>query len=86
MAQKLCEIDPEIQVCALDYRPEFKRLDIQKPSFEEMAEVHIVLKNARLKTVICQTERGHIGASKKRIYLVKDEVPERVLRHVHNQK
>jgi pyruvate formate lyase activating enzyme len=61
VAQKLCEIDPEIQVCALDYRPEFKRLDIQKPSFEEMAEVHKVLKSAGLKTVICQTERGHIG-------------------------
>ena len=55
------QIDPKIQVCALDYRPEFKRFDLQKPSYEEMLEVHKVLKVAGLKTVICQTERGHIG-------------------------
>ena len=61
MGKKLYEIDPMIQVCALDYRPEFERLDLQKPSFNEMVEVHSVLKDAGLKTVICQTEHGHIG-------------------------
>ena len=61
MAEKLCEIDPEIQVCVLDYRPEFKRLDLVKPSYEEMVEVHRVLSGKGLKTVICQTKRGHIG-------------------------
>lgn len=59
--RKLCEIDPRIQVCALDYRPEFKRLDLRKPSHDEMVEVHNVLKAAGLKTVICQTDRGYIG-------------------------
>ena len=61
IGKKLYEIDPKIQVCALDYRPEFERLDLQKPSYDEMVEVHNVLKDAGLKTVICQTDRGHIG-------------------------
>jgi pyruvate formate lyase activating enzyme len=61
IGKKLYEIDPKIQVCALDYRPEFERLDLQKPSYDDMVEVHNVLKAAGLKTVICQTDRGHIG-------------------------
>jgi len=61
IGKKLYEIDPKIQVCALDYRPEFKRLDLQKPSYDDMVEVHNVLKAGGLKTVICQTEHGHIG-------------------------
>lgn len=61
IGNKLYEIDPKIQVCALDYRPEFERLDLRKPSYDEMVEVHNVLKGAGLKTVICQTDRGHIG-------------------------
>lgn len=61
MGEKLSEIDPEIQVCVLDYRPEFERKDLVKPSYEEMVEVHRVLSGKGLKTVICQTERGHIG-------------------------
>ena len=61
MGEKLSEIDPDIQVCVLDYRPEFKRLDLVKPSYEEMVEVHRVLSGKGLRTVICQTEHGHIG-------------------------
>jgi pyruvate formate lyase activating enzyme len=61
MGEKLFEIDPEIQVCVLDYRPEFKRLDLIKPSYEEMVAVHRVLSGKGLKTVTCQTEHGHIG-------------------------
>ena len=61
MGEKLSEIDPEIQVCVLDYRPEFKRLDLVKPSYEEMVEVHRVLSDKGLRTVTCQTEHGHIG-------------------------
>ena len=61
IGEKLCEIDPEIQVCVLDYRPEFKRLNLVKPSFVEMVEIHKKLSNKGLKTVICQTEYGHIG-------------------------
>ena len=61
MGEKLAEIDPEVQVCVLDYRPEFKRLDLVKPSYDEMVKLHEVLKQAGLQTVICQTEYGHIG-------------------------
>jgi pyruvate formate lyase activating enzyme len=61
IGKKINEIDPYLQVCALDYRPEFERLDLQKPSYKEMVNVHNVLKEAGLKTVICQTARGHIG-------------------------
>jgi len=61
MGEKLYEIDPEIQVCVLDYRPEFKRLDLIKPNYEEMVGIHKILKGKGLKTVICQTEYGHIG-------------------------
>jgi pyruvate formate lyase activating enzyme len=61
IGETLYEIDPEIQVCVLDYRPEFKRLDLVKPSFSEMVEIHKHLTSKGLKTVICQTEYGHIG-------------------------
>ncbi|MGD2126124.1 MAG: radical SAM protein [Desulfobacteraceae bacterium] len=61
MGEKLREIDPEVQVCVLDYRPEFKRLDLDKPKYNEMVEIHRILKSKGLKTVICQTESGHLN-------------------------
>jgi len=61
IGEKLYEIDPEIQVCVLDYRPEFKRLGLIKPGYEEMVEIYKTLKEKGLKTVICQTEYGHLG-------------------------
>ena len=61
MGGKLSEIDPELQVCVLDYRPEFKRRDLVKPSYDDMVEVHKILRENGLMTVICQTEYGHIG-------------------------
>ena len=61
MGEKLAELDPEVQVCILDYRPEFKRLDLVKPSYDEMVNLHKILKEKGLQTVICQTEYGHIG-------------------------
>ena len=61
MGDRLAKIDPEVQVCVLDYRPEFKRTNLVKPSYEEMVEVHKVLKEKGLTTVICQTKFGHIG-------------------------
>ena len=35
----LKNINPYIQVCVLDYRPEFKRMDLKKPDFNEMKEI-----------------------------------------------
>lgn len=61
MGEEIYKIDCEIQVCVLDYRPEFRRLNISRPSYKEMITVHSVLREAGLKTVICQTESGHIG-------------------------
>lgn len=61
MGKEIYKIDPEIQVCALDYRPEFKRWDIFYPEYREMEEVYHVLKSTGLKTVTCQTKYGYIG-------------------------
>ena len=61
MGEKLVEMDPEIQVCVLDYRPEFKRRDLVKPGYHEMVEIHRLLRSKGLRTVICQTAYGHIG-------------------------
>lgn len=54
------EVDPSVQVCALDYRPEFKS-KISRPTYEEMKRVHDLLREVGLTTVICQTPSGHIG-------------------------
>jgi len=61
IGERLCEIDPEIQVCVLDYRPEFKRPDLVKPHYYEMVKIHKIFTFKGLETVICQTEYGHIG-------------------------
>jgi len=57
---KLANIEPTIQVCVLDYRPEFRAQYLKRPSYEEMLKVKRILEDAGLKTVICQTVRGHI--------------------------
>lgn len=54
-------MDPEVQVCVLDYRPEFRRTDMTRPSYREMVEVWKTLHRTGLKTVVCQMEFGHIG-------------------------
>jgi pyruvate formate lyase activating enzyme len=61
VGERLAGWEPSVQVCALDYRPEFRRRDITKPSYGEMVEVKHVLNDAGLRCVICQTERGHVG-------------------------
>ena len=61
MGERISVIDPEIQVCVLDYRPEFRARNISRPSYGEMVKVWKALNGAGLRTVICQTERGHIG-------------------------
>lgn len=63
IAEKIAEIDPWIQVCVLDYRPEFKRSNLTRPNYWEMLEIHGILRDSGLESVICQTERGKIGPS-----------------------
>lgn len=54
-------LDPALQVCVLDYRPQFRRMDLHHPSYDEMLEVYGVLKDVGMEVVICQTLRGYIG-------------------------
>ncbi len=61
MGKKINEIDEKVQVCVLDYRPAFRRTDLCRPEYEEMVNVWNLLTGTGLKTVICQTARGHIG-------------------------
>lgn len=61
MGDGLANIDPDIQVCVLDYRPTFRRMDILRPTRTEMLTVKKTLNNAGLSTVIVQTGEGHIG-------------------------
>jgi pyruvate formate lyase activating enzyme len=62
MAEKLAAWEPRLQVCALDYRGEFRREGVlRKPSYREMVKVWKCLRAAGLKTVLCKTEYGHIG-------------------------
>ncbi|MCP8321702.1 MAG: radical SAM protein [archaeon] len=61
VGDEIFRIDPEVQVCVLDYRPEFRRMNILRPTYREMVEVWEILHGTGLRTVICQTEFGHIG-------------------------
>jgi len=58
------KIDPDVQVCVLDYRPEFRNLQISRPTFEEMVTVWKMLRSTGLRIVICQTVDGYIGPHK----------------------
>ncbi|MEM1739176.1 MAG: radical SAM protein [Candidatus Methanomethylicaceae archaeon] len=61
IGEEIYKINNEVQVCVLDYRPEFRRMNISRPSFDEMMEIWKLFKSIGLKTVICQTIYGHIG-------------------------
>ena len=66
IGKEISDIDPNLQVCVLDYRPEFRRglierKMIQRPSYQEMVEVYHLLRGTGLSTVLCQTPFGHIG-------------------------
>ncbi|MEM3078026.1 MAG: radical SAM protein [Nitrososphaerales archaeon] len=67
IGDRLCSIDPEVQVCVLDYRPEFRRMNIKRPTYGEMVSVWRLLKRTGLKTIVCQTEFGHIGPKEPRL-------------------
>ena len=59
MGKQLAGIDPDVQVCVLDYRPEF-RSRIIKPSSVEMMKVGGLLIDTGMTTVLCQTSQGHV--------------------------
>jgi len=61
MGEKIAEFGADIQVCVLDYRGEFRRPYLERPSTGEMKMVKEVLNNAGLRNVIVQTSQGHLG-------------------------
>lgn len=60
---KLAKIDPNIQVCVLDYRPEFRRgsKDMNIPTVGEMKEIKKLLEQTGLQCVTAQTIVGYLG-------------------------
>lgn len=60
MGERLLRISPELQVTAMNYRPEF-RSKITIPEDEEMERVRDVLRSTGLKTVLSQGTAGYIG-------------------------
>jgi len=59
--EAIARMDSEVQVCVLDYRPEFRAHNIERPTINEMLKVKKILNDVGLKTVIVQTYMGHIG-------------------------
>lgn len=60
---RVAGIDDRIQVTVLDYRPEFRRRDIERPSTGEMLDVKALLEDLGLRTVLVQTAFGHLAPS-----------------------
>ncbi len=67
IGDEIFKVDPEVQVCVLDYRPEFRRISMVRPTYRETVDVWKILHRSGLKTVICQTEFGHIGPKEPRL-------------------
>jgi pyruvate formate lyase activating enzyme len=59
--QRLASIDPEVQLCVLDYFPNFRRQELRRPHPSEMLNVKRILEGAGLHTVVVQTAIGHFG-------------------------
>ena len=61
IGERIAGWSPEVQVCAIDYSPVFRRMDIRKPNYDDMQRVKGILEDSGLHCVICQTEFGIIG-------------------------
>jgi len=61
MGEKIAVINPEVQVCLLDYFPSFRRKDMSRPTAAEMRKARDSLLKAGLATVLAQTTIGHLG-------------------------
>lgn len=59
--RRLVRVDPQVQLCVLDYFPTFRRQDLRRPRPSEMLEVKRILEGAGLRTVVVQTAMGHVG-------------------------
>jgi len=61
MGERIVEINPEVQVCLLDYFPSFRRFRMERPSLAEMRKARETLLETGLKTVLAQTNIGYLG-------------------------
>jgi len=61
MGERIARVNPEVQVCLLDYFPTFRRVGMERPSVAEMRKARETLVETGLKTVLAQTTTGHIG-------------------------
>ncbi len=61
IGKKIASVNPEVQVCLLDYFPTFRRLDMEKPSVAEMGRAREMLVETGLKMVLAQTTIGYLG-------------------------
>jgi pyruvate formate lyase activating enzyme len=59
--RRLASIDPEVQLCVLDYFPTFRRQALLRPHPSEMLNVKRMLEGVGLRTVVVQTAIGHLG-------------------------
>lgn len=59
--RRLAGIDPDAQLCVLDYFPTFRRQALRRPRPAEMLNVKRILEGAGLRTVVVQTSIGHVG-------------------------
>ncbi len=59
--RRLASMDPEVQLCVLDYFPTFRRQELRRPHPSEMLNVKRTLEGAGLRTVVVQTAIGHFG-------------------------
>jgi pyruvate formate lyase activating enzyme len=58
--RRLARIDPEVQLCVLDYFPTFRRKTLRRPRPSEMLNVKRILERVGLRTVVVQTAMGHL--------------------------
>ncbi len=61
MGNEIFKLKPSVQVCVLDYRPEFRRKWLVKPSLNEMMDIKEILNGCGLETVVIQTSEGYFG-------------------------
>ncbi|MCP8307436.1 MAG: radical SAM protein [archaeon] len=72
IGDRICSIDPSVQVTVLDYFPAFRRKNIRRPFYEEMFSVKNLLESRGLNNVVVQTSMGHITPSKSKDRSHKD--------------
>ncbi len=61
IGEKIALINPNVQVCLLDYFPTFRRWNIERPSVGQMKLARKSLLDAGLRVVLAQTRIGHLG-------------------------